>query len=137
LLDDLAGSDFIVLSSHNNKLALRCLNSADDPKHEQKPSREVTGVFSDAVILVGRYGQTTRRAITRGVGLIEDSRARLAGVVVNEMDLTSPDYRYFAYGYSWSGGRDRRYSYTKREESWASEPDDPVAGPTKSKGAHA
>src|SRR4029077_10293285 len=92
--------------------------------------------LADAVILVSRYGCTTRRAITRGVELLDDSNARLIGVVLNDMDLSSPDYRYFSYGYSWNGG-DRRYPYTKSKASWPASPDDPGTGPAKSKGAHA
>ena len=92
--------------------------------------------LADAVILVSRYGRTTRRAITRGVELLDDSNARLIGVVLNDMDLSSPDYRYFSYGYSWNGG-DRRYPYTKSKASWPASPDDPGTGPAKSKGAHA
>lgn len=56
--------------------------------------------LADEVILVGRYGITTRRAIQWSAELLRDSHARLAGVVLNGIDYSSPDYHYFAYGYS-------------------------------------
>ena len=55
---------------------------------------------SDAVVLVGRYGFTTRRAMSRGTELLEEVRAPIAGVVLNDMDLNSADYHYYNYGFS-------------------------------------
>jgi capsular exopolysaccharide synthesis family protein len=53
---------------------------------------------ADAVVLVGRYGLTTRRAITRCVQLLGEVRAPLVGVVLNDIDLESADYHYYNYG---------------------------------------
>jgi capsular exopolysaccharide synthesis family protein len=60
-------------------------------------------VFSslvDVVILVGRYGLTTRRAITRCAQLLDEVRAPVVGVVVNGINIASADYHYYNYGYS-------------------------------------
>jgi capsular exopolysaccharide synthesis family protein len=64
---------------------------------------------SDAVVLVGRYGVTTRRAITRCAGILEQVHARLAGVVLNDIDLSSADYHYYNYGFSASRRSDSQY----------------------------
>jgi capsular exopolysaccharide synthesis family protein len=70
--------------------------------------------LSDAVILVSRYGRTTRRAIRRSAELLAGTGAPLLGVVLNEMDLSSPDYHYFNYGYSWSmSGRRYKDEYQR------------------------
>jgi len=58
----------------------------------------VLSQLSDVVILVGRYGSTTQRALTRAAQLLNEVRGSLAGVVVNDIDFTSADYRYFNYG---------------------------------------
>jgi succinoglycan biosynthesis transport protein ExoP len=90
--------------------------------------------LADEVVLVGRYGITTRRAIQRSAELLQDVQAPLAGVVLNCIDLSSPDYHYFTYGYSKEAG--------KQNTSGSIGPSLPVRYPedgqqTKSKGAHA
>jgi len=86
--------------------------------------------LADDVVLVGRYGITTRRAIQRSVDLLRDAQVPVAGVVLNDIDFSSSDYHYFTYGYSkevnrqapWPGERQGSES---RQES------------QKAKGAHA
>jgi len=56
--------------------------------------------LADKVVLVGRHGVTTRRAMQRAIELLKDAHASIAGVVLNEVDLSSPDYHYYSYGYS-------------------------------------
>ena len=56
--------------------------------------------LADEVVLVGRYGVSTRRAMQRSVELLREVEAPIAGVVLNAIDLSSPDYHYFTYGYS-------------------------------------
>lgn len=58
-------------------------------------------VLCDAVILVSRYGVTTRRSITLSAEMLSDMQVPLMGVVLNDMDLSSADFHYFHYGYSW------------------------------------
>ncbi len=55
----------------------------------------------DAVILVSRYGFTTRRSITLSAEMFSEMQVPLMGVVLNDMDMTSADFHYFNYGYSW------------------------------------
>jgi capsular exopolysaccharide synthesis family protein len=56
--------------------------------------------LADKVVLVARYGVTTRRAMRRTIELLREMNAPIAGVVLNGIDLTSPDYHYYTYGYS-------------------------------------
>jgi Mrp family chromosome partitioning ATPase len=58
--------------------------------------------LSDAVILVSRYGYTTRRAMARSTELLGEVRAPVLGMVLNDIDFSSPDFHYFNYGYSWA-----------------------------------
>jgi capsular exopolysaccharide synthesis family protein len=87
--------------------------------------------LTDEVVLVGRYGITTRRAIQRSAGLLQDMQAPLVGVVLNCIDLSSPDYHYFTYGYSREAGR----QYGSIGSHPVYQPEDPQH--TNSKGAHA
>jgi len=56
--------------------------------------------LADEVVLVGRYGMTTRRAMQRTSELLKEMHASIAGVVLNGIDFSSPDYHYYTYGYS-------------------------------------
>jgi polysaccharide biosynthesis transport protein len=86
---------------------------------------------ADAVILVGRYGLTTRRALTRSTQLLSDMNAPVLGVVLNDIDLNSPDYHYYNYGFSRTN-QDRRY-YERVDSS----PKPPSPDCPNAKGAHA
>jgi non-specific protein-tyrosine kinase len=58
-------------------------------------------LLSDGVILVSRYGVTTRRSLTLSAEMFADILVPVIGVVLNDMDVTSADFHYFHYGYSW------------------------------------
>jgi polysaccharide biosynthesis transport protein len=68
---------------------------------------------SDAIVLVGRYGMTTRRALTRCASILEQVRGRVAGVVLNDIDLHSADYHYYNYGFSSNKHSDTAYYYNE------------------------
>lgn len=57
--------------------------------------------FTDGVVLVGRFGMTTRQALVRANEILSGVHAPVLGVVLNGMDLASPDYHYYHYGYSY------------------------------------
>ena len=50
---------------------------------------------ADAIVLVIRSGQTTKHALRRSRDILMQVNARVAGVLLNAVDLTSPDYYYY------------------------------------------
>src|SRR6202795_4692770 len=50
---------------------------------------------ADATILVIRSGQTTKPALRRARDILMQVNAHVAGVLLNAVDLTSPDYYYY------------------------------------------
>jgi succinoglycan biosynthesis transport protein ExoP len=90
--------------------------------------------LADEVVLVGRYGVTTRRALQRSVELLREVSAPVAGVVLNAIDLSSPDYHYFTYGYS-KGVDEQTDKYGQSPLS--PPPFSKDDRPAKSRGAHA
>jgi len=93
----------------------------------------VLSTLTDRVVLVGRYGLTTRRAITRCAQILDEVGAPAMGVVLNDIDLASPDYHYYNYGFSRSmTGKLEYYAREEAEASAASQPE-----PPKKRGAHA
>ena len=71
---------------------------------------------ADATILVIRSGQTTKQALRRARDILMQVNAHVAGVLLNAVDLTSPDYYYY---YEYQG----KYSHYYQEE-----PDEPPTG---------
>jgi capsular exopolysaccharide synthesis family protein len=68
---------------------------------------------ADAVVLVIRCGQTTKPALRRSREILSQVNARVSGVLLNAVDLTSPDYYYY---YEYQGKYGHRY-YDDDEES--------------------
>ncbi len=60
----------------------------------------------DAVILVIRSGQTTKQALRRARDLLMQVNARVTGVLLNAVDLRSPEYYYY---YEYRGRYGSRY----------------------------
>lgn len=80
------------------------------------PSLSVTDAVvlsqrADAVVLVIRSGQTTRQALRRSRDILARVSAKVVGVLLNAVDLSSPDYYYY---YEYQG----KYSgyYRDRDE---------------------
>ena len=53
----------------------------------------------DAVVLVVRHGKSSKNIVRRGRDLMVRSGAKMAGLVLNAVDLNAPEY-YGYYGYS-------------------------------------
>src|SRR5579863_514601 len=105
----------------------------DSPPVIHFSDARVLSSLADVVVLVARYGLTTRRSITRCVQILDEVRAPIAGVVLNDIDLGSADYHYYNYGYSRRNNDDQYHRYG--QTALAS-----TTGPSKSeksKGAHA
>jgi polysaccharide biosynthesis transport protein len=78
------------------------------------PSLSVTDAVvlsprADAVVLVIRSGQTTKQALRRSRDILMQVNAKVVGVLLNAVDLSSPDYYYY---YEYQG----KYSAYYREE---------------------
>jgi succinoglycan biosynthesis transport protein ExoP len=58
----------------------------------------ILSVEADSIILVIRSGKTTKDALRRAGELLWQVNARVMGVVVNGIDLGSPDHYYYYYG---------------------------------------
>jgi succinoglycan biosynthesis transport protein ExoP len=73
--------------------------------------------MADAVVLVVRHGKSSKHVVRRARDLLLRSGAPITGIVLNVVDLNSPEY-YGYYGYS-------GYTYSSVDsESWESQPAD-------------
>ena len=66
----------------------------------------VLSTRADAVVLVIRCGQTTKPALRRSREILAQVNARVAGVLLNAVNLDSPDYYYY---YEYQGKYGHRY----------------------------
>ena len=66
----------------------------------------VMSTRADSVVLVIRSGQTTKQALRRARELLVQVNARVSGVLLNAVDLSSPDYYYY---YEYQGKYGHRY----------------------------
>jgi len=66
----------------------------------------VMSTRADSVVLVIRSGQTTKQALRRSRDLLMQVNARVSGVLLNAVDLSSPDYYYY---YEYQGKYGHRY----------------------------
>ncbi|HUA13867.1 MAG TPA: polysaccharide biosynthesis tyrosine autokinase [Verrucomicrobiae bacterium] len=88
------------------------------------PSLSVTDAVvlsqrADAVVLVIRSGQTTKQALRRSRDILARVNAKVVGVLLNAVDLSSPDYYYY-YEYQ---DKYSRY-YQNEDDSSSTEEDD-------------
>lgn len=109
----------------------------DSPPTIPFADARVLSSMTDGVVLVGRCGLTTRRAIMRCTQLLDEVRAPIIGVVVNGIDVSSADYHYYNYGFSneFKDGyayRNERYNGNSKQPPPLSPQND-----VKSKSAHA
>jgi polysaccharide biosynthesis transport protein len=89
------------------------------------PSLSVTDAVvlsprADAVLLVIRSGQTTKQALRRSRDILTQVNAKVVGVLLNAVDLSSPDYYYY-YEYQGKYSRYYREDESGREEDDAAE----------------
>jgi exopolysaccharide transport family protein len=72
----------------------------------------------DAIILVIRSGQTTKQALRRARDILMQVNAHVTGVLLNAVDLRSPDYYYY---YEYQG----KYTQYYQEDASEAPPDEP------------
>ncbi len=80
------------------------------------PSLSVTDAVvlsprADAVVLVIRSGKTTKQALRRARDILAQVNAKVVGVLLNAVDLSSPDYYYY---YEYQG---KYAAYYRNEET--------------------
>lgn len=68
----------------------------------------VLSAKADAVVLVIRSGVTTKQSLVRAREILKRADARFAGVLVNAVNLNSPDHYYY-YGYYYGSKYGRGY----------------------------
>jgi polysaccharide biosynthesis transport protein len=90
-----------LLASANMKDVLNQLSEQyDHIVVDTPPSLSVTDAVvlsprADAVVLVIRSGQTTKQALRRSRDILAQVNAKVVGVLLNAVDLSSPDYYYY------------------------------------------
>jgi len=81
----------------------------------------VMSTAADQVILVIRSGQTTKQALRRARDILMQVNARVCGVLLNAVDLRSPDYYYY---YEYQG----KYGEGYYQEHDVSAPEEVASG---------
>jgi exopolysaccharide transport family protein len=76
---------------------------------------------ADAIVLVIRSGQTTKQALRRSRDILMQVNAKVSGVLLNAVDLSSPDYYYY---YEYQG----KYSRYYRDDNDAHDDEDDGGG---------
>src|SRR6266404_496148 len=104
----------LLASSHMRDVLNELREQFDHVEIDTPPTLSVTDavVLSprvDAIILVIRSGQTTKQALRRARDILMQVNAHVTGVLLNAVDLTSPDYYYY---YEYQG----KYSHYYQED---------------------
>jgi polysaccharide biosynthesis transport protein len=129
-----------LIASDPMKNAVRTLREqfefvvVDSPPVIPVSDARVLSPLVDVVVLVGRYESTTRRALARSAQLLSEAQANVIGVVLNDIDYSSADFRYFNYGSSRNGGE---ALYQGVPPVFSPEDRTGSDDPPKGKGAHA
>ena len=76
---------------------------------------------ADAIVLVIRSGQTTKQALRRSRDILMQVNAKVSGVLLNAVDLSSPDYYYY---YEYQGKYSRYYRDDEAHDTDDDEQDD-------------
>jgi len=105
----------LLASSNMKDLVAELRGQYDHIVVDTPPTLSVTDAVvlssrADATILVIRSGQTTKQALRRSRDILMQVNAHVAGVLLNAVDLTSPDYYYY---YEYQG----KYTHYYQEES--------------------
>jgi succinoglycan biosynthesis transport protein ExoP len=112
----------LLASAHMRDLIESLSSQYDHIVIDTPPTLSVTDAVvlstrADSVILVIRSGKTTKQALRRARELLVRVNARVTGVLLNAVDLSSPDYYYY---YEYQGKYGARY-YQEDELSYGAE----------------
>jgi capsular exopolysaccharide synthesis family protein len=75
----------------------------DSPPIMSATDAVIMSAVADGVIVVARSGETPKEALTRTRDLLISVKARIIGVVLNAVDASLSDYRYYPYFYGGYG----------------------------------
>jgi polysaccharide biosynthesis transport protein len=119
----------LLASSNMSNLLTELRDQYDHIIIDTPPTLSVTDAVvlatkSDAVVLVIRSGQTTKGALRRSRDLLAQVNAKVTGVLLNAVDLNSPDYYYY---YEYQGKYGARYY---REDELAQSEESALAAST-------
>ena len=119
----------LLASSNMGEVIAEMLDQYDHVVIDTPPTLSVTDAVimstrADAVVLVIRSGQTTKQALRRARDLLTQVNAHVCGVLLNAVDLSSPDYYYY---YEYQGKYGKRYY---QEEEHDDNPSLPTATST-------
>lgn len=129
-----------LLASANMKDVLTKLSAEyDHVVVDTPPSLSVTDAVvlsprADAVVLVIRSGQTTKQALRRSRDILAQVNAKVVGVLLNAVDLSSPDYYYY---YEYQGKYAQYYQEGKShgDDDDFSDEDEEASSPASSSSA--
>jgi capsular exopolysaccharide synthesis family protein len=101
----------LLASAHMFDLLAEVREQYDHIVVDTPPTLSVTDAVvlstrADAVVLVIRSAQTTKPALRRARDILAQVNARVAGVLLNAVNLDSPDYYYY---YEYQGKYGHRY----------------------------
>jgi succinoglycan biosynthesis transport protein ExoP len=90
----------LLASSNMRDMLTELRDQFDHIVVDTPPSLSVTDAVvlsqrADAVVLVIRSGQTTKQSLRRARDLLAQVNAKVVGVLLNAVDLSSPDYYYY------------------------------------------
>jgi len=90
----------LLASSNMRDVLVQLREQYDHIVIDTPPSLSVTDAVvlsprADAVVLVIRSGQTTKQSLRRSRDVLMQVNAKVVGVLLNAVDLTSPDYYYY------------------------------------------
>jgi polysaccharide biosynthesis transport protein len=90
----------LLASSNMRDVLNRLREEYDHVVVDTPPTLSVTDAVvlsprADAIVLVIRSGQTTKQALRRSRDVLMQVNAKVSGVLLNAVDLSSPDYYYY------------------------------------------
>jgi len=114
----------LLASSNMRDLIVELREQFDHIVIDTPPTLSVTDAVvlsprADATVLVIRSGQTTKQALRRARDILTQVNAHVAGVLLNAVDLTSPDYYYY---YEYQGKYGHYYQDEPGEAGSTEEP---------------
>ena len=124
----------LLASSNMRDMLTELRDQFDHIVVDTPPSLSVTDAVvlsqrADAVVLVIRSGQTTKQSLRRARDLLAQVSAKVVGVLLNAVDLSSPDYYYY---YEYQGKYAQYYQDPNASEDGEYEDEVGEASPSSS-----